>query len=1033
MYKTFKMRQAVILALTVLLACLLPLYGTAFRPVLTANAVSADYPVPLYNLASKDNSKVLTVSGMDDMSSLSMAALGGDLSPSWRIDRVGKDSNGTFFKFINAKNGRLLTPLNYNVRNGESVVSYGSESAKSQHWYIIPVSKDHLGNDLYYKIVNYSDTTLALTQGTSGMTLSSYTGADNQLFLLNADGLQGFAGYCTDDDPVAAGATVKAGDIGGLFGEVVEASTFSELKKYAESSDPYTILVTKNISVTDLNFNQTRYMCTAGRIYVEGNKTIVGSYGAHTLFNVQFCTKRHSTTSNNIIIKNFDMQHDAESNHNDSIVCYFSAGENLWVDHVTFTGHSNYGYAPQTKQVDEDKFLACCYDADYCTISDCSFGGHKYGLILGYPDDTAEVKNTYDNFPRMTLISNRFDDTNTRGPGLMRWGYFHSLNNYVNKFSMAYTVHSGCDIYAESCVYENGGNVICDWNSITFAGAYAESGSKFSNCQRTVQGQGTQSNPATSKPSYWRPNTNYTYKALSADDAKNYCMTYSGCQSGSGKIAYTRLASAGVPSAGYTELPSGPMKPAAVEFKEGSTYIIKNAGNGSYLSLGIGTGLDPYIVQLPEDIDGAAPPVWKFHSAGDGYYYLALGDEVINVPNGSKADETGLNLADYAGSADQQFKFIADPDGTYTILTKVTDDGSALETLGSIVAQNKLDENSTSQKWKLIPSADNGCVMDTDLIYTFKNVNSGLVMDIENGSMENGTNVRQWESNGFDCQKWKLTRDTNSPPHSARYYIRSLQDESFALRAEGNKNGANIDIAPFSVSDENEIFVFSLNLDGTYSILSRASDSVCLVEVEAAQKDGGANIQQYENTGSPCQYWEAVTETVTTTTTTTTTTTSTTTTTLPEFSLSCEKTELEVGEAIDVIIENWDGDISLLNPTAIGNSVVLTQYHTPRFTVTAISAGESTVIVRSSQGVEKTIVFTVKDRQPEITPGDANCDTQINMADAVFIMQTITNPDKYKLTDKGEKNADVDNSGDITNKDALKIQKFKLGLIASLS
>ena len=336
MSKASKMRQAAILALAVLLACLLPLYGSAFRPVLTANAVSADYPVPLYNLASKDNSKVLTENGTADMSALSMASLGGDLSPSWRIDRVGNDSNGTFFKFINAQSGRLLTPLNYNVRNGESVVIYGSESAKSQHWYIVPVEKDHLGNDLYYKIVNYSDTSLALTQGNSGMTLSTYTGADNQLFLLNADGLQGFAGYCFDDAPNADGKTVKACDIGGLFGEIVEVSTFSDLKKYCEASEPYTILITGNISVTELNFNKTRYMCTAGRIYMQGSKTVVGSDGAHTLFNVQLCTKRHSTTSNNIIIKNLEMQHDAESNHNDSIVCYFSAGENLWVDHVTF-------------------------------------------------------------------------------------------------------------------------------------------------------------------------------------------------------------------------------------------------------------------------------------------------------------------------------------------------------------------------------------------------------------------------------------------------------------------------------------------------------------------------------------------------------------------------------------------------------------------------------------------------------------------------------------------------------------------------
>ena len=68
----------------------------------------------------------------------------------------------------------------------------------------------------------------------------------------------------------------------------------------------------------------------------------------------------------------------------------------------------------------------------------------------------------------------------------------------------------------------------------------------------------------------------------------------------------------------------------------------------------------------------------------------------------------------------------------------------------------------------------------------------------------------------------------------------------------------------------------------------------------------------------------------------------------------------------------------------------------------------------------------------DILWGDANCDKQVNMADAVLIMQTISNPDKYSLKKQGEKNADVDGTAGITNKDALAIQQYKLGLIKSL-
>ena len=75
----------------------------------------------------------------------------------------------------------------------------------------------------------------------------------------------------------------------------------------------------------------------------------------------------------------------------------------------------------------------------------------------------------------------------------------------------------------------------------------------------------------------------------------------------------------------------------------------------------------------------------------------------------------------------------------------------------------------------------------------------------------------------------------------------------------------------------------------------------------------------------------------------------------------------------------------------------------------------------------------------DIKWGDANCDDDVNMADAVLIMQSINNPDKYGegkpdgISSTGVKNADVFNTGDgITNKDALAIQKYKLGIIGEL-
>ena len=95
-----------------------------------------------------------------------------------------------------------------------------------------------------------------------------------------------------------------------------------------------------------------------------------------------------------------------------------------------------------------------------------------------------------------------------------------------------------------------------------------------------------------------------------------------------------------------------------------------------------------------------------------------------------------------------------------------------------------------------------------------------------------------------------------------------------------------------------------------------------------------------------------------------------------------------------------------------------------------VSSTTETTTTTTTTETSSTTSSIITDLTPEY--GDANCDSEVNMADAVFIMQSIANPDKYKLTEIGALNADVDESGDITNKDALIIQQYKLGLIKVL-
>ncbi|MBO7473812.1 MAG: leucine-rich repeat protein [Ruminococcus sp.] len=81
-------------------------------------------------------------------------------------------------------------------------------------------------------------------------------------------------------------------------------------------------------------------------------------------------------------------------------------------------------------------------------------------------------------------------------------------------------------------------------------------------------------------------------------------------------------------------------------------------------------------------------------------------------------------------------------------------------------------------------------------------------------------------------------------------------------------------------------------------------------------------------------------------------------------------------------------------------------------------------------------IFDENHTEPiEVLRGDANCDGQIDLSDAVMIMQALANPNKYgldgtaelHLTEQGKINGDMNGDG-LTVGDALAIQNVLLGL-----
>ena len=661
MQKTLTRRAFAVLISLMMLSLLIPVISV--QPI-QAKAVSADYPAVLLRISTSDNSRNINISSYDEKSACVASELKNTQNENWRFDYVGTDSNGSFYRIVNMGTGQPLTPMNYSTDENTDCVIFGYTGEKAQHWYVIPVEQDKYGNDLYYKIVNYTDTNIALTNSNNKINLSKYSGTSAQKWLLNPAGLQGFGGYAKD-----MSGNIKASVIGGTLAKTVEVTTFDELKTACTSTEPMTIVITKDISATG-NYTKDsngRYRFEDGIIYMQPNKTVVSSYGAHTVNNVYFRTYNENYgPGHNIIFRNLEIKHDKDLN-NDNIM-EFAYGTNYWIDHITFIGHDKVNGA-STGLDDWDKFLNFKIDTDLITISDCFFGLHEYGVLLGYPADDADTYAKYNGIPLTTLANNYYKDTLTRAPALMRYGYFHSLNNYVYNFSMGYTVHTASKIYAENCYYDGSttnGNVICDWNEITYAGSYAEDGSVFKNCRRTtIEGK--------AQVCTWRPTQNYTYSSLTAENAKSYCEKYSGCQSSASDYTYAVFTKTGYPSAGYLTKAVGTMEEEQPEPINGNLIQNLIVTDSTKKSWNIDTNLqagdlvfgdrDVTWSTIPEILKGSEAIVTACdakNSTGDSLatftageditIWIALDNRVENVPvwmsDFTKSENTATNSKD---------------------------------------------------------------------------------------------------------------------------------------------------------------------------------------------------------------------------------------------------------------------------------------------------------------------------------------------------------------------------------------------------
>ena len=722
---------AVCLVMTVCLAIVIP-----GRDV---NAATG-YPLSKFRIGVGDTVNNVNISGFSDGSKLNTWNENGEDNEKWYLNYVQKG----VYEIVNVKTGYVITN-----NNGTAVIAQNKHD-NSQRWKIEGVKKDYEGYYLFYKIVNSSDSSKALTFNAVDNTIrvENYTGNDYQLFKINLDGLEGFAANCN----TANGQ--KAGTVGGLFGKTVYASNVNDLKKYLDLAEPLTIVVNGNIDCSQ-----------AGYMRIRDNKTLVGAYSTPVINDCQLRTNNEygkDEPSDNIVIRNVNFL--AKKNANKILVQIWSS-RNIWIDHCTFN-------STLTRSKDEvGKFIwvntpyESYYDAkdlkrspDYITLSYNVFKNRYWTVAYG-------TQNSETSRCRTSVMYNMWRDCVRRCPQLGN-GYAHIYNNYyvntssnIDSGTSQVIAGEGATFLVENCYFAgvHGREVAIDKKA-----SYREAGNYTAANENSTAG--TYSYNSAYNVASWNPATeNYGYELIKTTENYNYntkyfCNAYAGCKNTDKYYVYI------TDSAMKKFVSQKNVSP----FRKGvTTGNASNSGNNS------NTG-----------------------NANAGNNANTGNNSNTNTGNSSNTSNNNTATSGVTKSTNKVLQ-----DGWYYI--KGVKSQKYLEADDSSVMSNNTNvqigdgDGATGQRWYLKNEPDG--------VFTLMN-GSGYMLDIDYGRADNSTNVQLYTANQATAQKYMIGK-TNT---DGQYAILTVcSDARSCIDVAGAKNARGTNVCEYECKGStNQLWIF---------------------------------------------------------------------------------------------------------------------------------------------------------------------------------------------------------------------------------
>lgn len=235
----------------------------------------------------------------------------------------------------------------------------------------------------------------------------------------------------------------------------------------------------------------------------------------------------------------------------------------------------------------------------------------------------------------------------------------------------------------------------------------------------------------------------------------------------------------------------------------------------------------------------------------NGNYYINVRSKVassVDIPGGSAADSTAIQLYSGNSSKAQQFTFTRQSDGSYEIVN--VNSGKALDVRNGVAENNAIVQqysrnNSQAQRW---------FIRDSGAGYYLQSALGNWVLDLSGGNTANGAAIRLYTPNGTASQLFVVSSSDVNIATGVSMIITSVSNKKLVtdVTSASTANGARVQL--YSSNNTNaQKYRFESIGNGTYKVVNINSGKV--LDVSSGSTANGAALQQYTSNNTVAQQW----------------------------------------------------------------------------------------------------------------------------------------------------------------------------------